>query len=216
MSGARPARSRRALERGARARSTCSCARSGDSRSTRAAPIAPTCAQLRGASARAARPSGSTADDVRGCLAALHARRHARDARPQARRAARFFRLPACARARPRAIRPQGLPAPRVPQRLPRPLAVDDCMRAGRGGRGARARRRRCTARPARPRAGRAALRRGAARRRALRRSTCATSTCTAATCACSARAARSAWCRCRQRRARRSRPSSTRGARPG
>ena len=102
-----------------------------------------------------------------------------------------------------------GIPAPRTPKRLPRPLPVDDCValiergRERRGGRTGRARScatarwSSCSTAP------------GCASA-SWWRSTCATWICIAATCACWARAARSAWCRCPPRRATRSPPGSS------
>jgi integrase/recombinase XerC len=74
-----------------------------------------------------ARASAATGEQVRDFLASLHARRHPATLGRKLASLRTFFRFAVrtglCA-ADPTA----GIPAPRTPKRLPRPLAVDDCV----------------------------------------------------------------------------------------
>jgi integrase/recombinase XerC len=75
----------------------------------------------------AARPSGASREQVRDYLASLHARRHPATLGRKLASLRTFFRHAVRAgwcEADPSA----GIPAPRAPKRLPRPLAVEDCI----------------------------------------------------------------------------------------
>jgi integrase/recombinase XerC len=79
-------------------------------------------------SAGADGPEAITAQDVRAYFAALHGKRHPATLGRKLAALRTFFRLltrDGVCRADPTA----GLPSPRAPKRLPRPLSVDDCMR---------------------------------------------------------------------------------------
>ena len=79
-------------------------------------------------SAGADGPEATTAQDVRAYFAALHGKRHPATLGRKLAALRTFFRLltrDGVCRADPTA----GLPSPRAPKRLPRPLSVDDCMR---------------------------------------------------------------------------------------
>jgi integrase/recombinase XerC len=72
-------------------------------------------------------PERVDGDDVRGWLAALHARRHPATLGRKLASLRGFFRL-LVRDGRVRGDPTQGLSTPRVPKRLPKPLAVDDCI----------------------------------------------------------------------------------------
>ena len=72
-------------------------------------------------------PERVDADDVRAWLASLHARRHPATLGRKLAALRGFFRL-LMREGRVRGDPTQGLATPRVPKRLPKPLAVDDCI----------------------------------------------------------------------------------------
>jgi integrase/recombinase XerC len=72
-------------------------------------------------------PSSVLAGDVRGWLASLHAERHPATLGRKLAALRCFFRL-LVREGRARRDPTQGLPSPRLPRRLPKPLPVDDCI----------------------------------------------------------------------------------------
>jgi integrase/recombinase XerC len=74
-----------------------------------------------------ARASAATGEEVRDFLASLHAQRHPATLGRKLASLRTFFRF--AVRSGLCAVDPtMGIPAPRTPKRLPRPLAVDDCV----------------------------------------------------------------------------------------
>ncbi len=74
-----------------------------------------------------ARASAATSEHVRDYLASLHAQRHPATLGRKLASLRTFFRF-AVRSGRCAADPSAGIPAPRAPKRLPRPLAVDDCV----------------------------------------------------------------------------------------
>src|SRR6185503_16831608 len=74
-----------------------------------------------------ARASAATGEQVRDFLASLHAQRHPATLGRKLASLRTFFRF-AVRAGRCAADPTVGIPAPRTPKRLPRPLAVDDCV----------------------------------------------------------------------------------------